>query len=1126
MGIDDKRRIKSGLGTGTKKALAPLAGPRLLTAKEAEDLSRSEARFRSLVQNSSDIITILEAQGTIRYATNSVERILGYRLEEFIGSNYFDFIHPNDRARTLRAVVTAARTGDTTFGPDVRFRHSAGNWVYLESVSTNLLNDPTVQGIVVNSRDVSDRKSSEQLQSALYSIAEKASSAEDLQELFVSIHSNLTELMYAKNCFIALHDAEKGMIHFPYWIDEKDPAPTPWEHRSRKYGKGLTEYLLQKAEPVLVKAEEITEFIRQGEVQLIGGFALDWLGVPLKKDGRPFGALVLQTYESTNRYGEREKEILTFVSQQVANAIVHKQSQQAIQSSENRYRGIFESVTEGMFQTALDGHCVSANPSLARILGYSSPEELMANLVSERLYVHPAQRMVFAERLQREDTVSDIQSEVYRKDGSIIWISENVRALRDAAGALAGYVGTIQDITASKRAEQLQSALYRIAEMTSSVSDLQEFYRAMHQIVGELMYAKNFYVALYDSAAQTLQFVYAVDEEETFPPEPQPLGKGLTEYVLQTGQPLLATPDIFKELCRQGIVESVGTDSLDWLGVPLKSGDQTFGAVVVQTYQPSLRYTAKEKEILTFVSQHMAVAMGRKRSEEELRHSESRYRTLFQSAVYGMYSSTISGRFKDVNPALIAMLGYDSAEEVLALDIAGDVYFDAEGPSRLLKECEAGGKVENLEAQWKRKDGAAITVRLSGRLIREEDGSPRLEMIAEEITERRQLEEQLRQSQKMDAVGKLAGGVAHDFNNLLTIIKGYAELVLEGYGDSDPRRSDIEEVKKAAERAASLTRQLLAFSRQQSLDPRLLALNSIVADMEKMLHRLLGEDIRLKTHLDPRLHQVKADQGQVEQVLMNLVVNARDAMPRGGTLTITTSNLAIQESELREHVGLQPGDYVVLSVADTGIGMDAATQSRIFEPFFTTKEHGKGTGLGLSTVYGIVKQSAGSIQVRSTPGSGSVFTVFLPGFAGQVEADAAPVRRESKGKGETVLLVEDEEGVRLLVKKILDKNDYKVLEARDGEEAILRCKLHPKPIHLLLTDIILGKMSGPQVAEHIVALRPGISVLYMSGYTHDAISRHASLAPETMLLQKPFNTETLIQKVREALQAAKVSGGD
>jgi len=390
---------------------------------------------------------------------------------------------------------------------------------------------------------------------------------------------------------------------------------------------------------------------------------------------------------------------------------------------------------------------------------------------------------------------------------------------------------------------------------------------------------------------------------------------------------------------------------------------------------------------------------------------------------------------------------------------------------------------------------------------------------AAQRTENRRLEEQLRQSQKVEAIGRLAGGIAHDFNNLLTAIIGYSTIALTSLEENAPVSADVLEIKKAGERAATLTGQLLAFSRKQVLRPRVLDLNDVIINTDKMLRRLIGEDIELITLLGTDLGRVEADPVQIEQIIMNLAVNARDAMPQGGKLTIETRNIELDAEFARKHVDVKPGPYVMLTVSDNGVGMDAEIQSHLFEPFFTTKEIGKGTGLGLSTVYGIVKQSGGNIWTHSEPGDGTVFKIYLPCVpekAGTVEP-ADKEQTEKLAGTETVLVVEDDSAVRKLVSSILVRNGYTVLEANDGEEALRLMIHHEGLVHLLLTDVVMPKMSGPQLGQRLATLQPGIPVLYMSGHTDKAIVEHGMLDPAAAFVQKPFAPDALLRKVREVL---------
>ena len=388
-----------------------------------------------------------------------------------------------------------------------------------------------------------------------------------------------------------------------------------------------------------------------------------------------------------------------------------------------------------------------------------------------------------------------------------------------------------------------------------------------------------------------------------------------------------------------------------------------------------------------------------------------------------------------------------------------------------------------------------------------------------DVTEQRHLEEQFRQSQKMEAVGQLAGGIAHDFNNLLTAILGNTQLLLRELPPGDSMHGDVEEIRKASERAASLTRQLLAYSRRQMLQPEVLDLNVVMAEMDKMLRRLIGEHIDLVAVFAPDLGRVRADPNQIEQVIVNLAVNARDAMPDGGKLTIATANVDLDETFAQAHLGSVPGSYAMLAVTDTGVGMDATVRAHLFEPFFTTKEVGRGTGLGLATVYGIVKQSGGYISVYSEPGHGSSFKIYLPRIATPAEPPAGAPKGGPAPGSETVLVVEDEPAVLTLSRRALESQGYVVLAASDADAALRVVERHGGMIHLLLTDVVMPGLSGRELADRLSAQRPGIRVLYMSGYPGDAVVQHGTLPLGSAFLQKPFSPDGLARKVRDVLDA-------
>lgn len=518
------------------------------------------------------------------------------------------------------------------------------------------------------------------------------------------------------------------------------------------------------------------------------------------------------------------------------------------------------------------------------------------------------------------------------------------------------------------------------------------------------------------------------------------------------------------------------------------------------------------------IYQHFQIQGVRK----QLIEGEELFRLITENAADMIAVVDTQGERVYNSPSYEKILGY-TPDELNGTTAADQIH--PEDRDRVMKaasEARRTGTGTTLEYRMRHKDGTWRTLESRASTIVKNGTVEKLVIVNRDVTQRKSLEEQFRQAQKMEAIGRLSGGVAHDFNNLLGVIIGYGEIVQEGTPAESPLRGCVDEMLKAGHRAAGLTRQLLAFSRQQVLDPRILDLNAVVRDMEKMLKRLIGEDIQLVTSLSPELVRIKADQGQIEQVVLNLAVNARDAMPEGGELTLHTSNFHMDEEFVSRYpYPVLAGDYVRFTVNDNGVGMDAATRARVFEPFFTTKEKGKGTGLGLSMVYGVVKQSGGYIDVTSEPGVGTYFNIYLP--RAENAADSQKPFSELcvaalKGN-ETVLLVEDETSLRTLSRHLLELCGYQVLEAENGSAALKISEDNSRNIDLLLTDVVMPGMSGRVLADQITTQRPEIRIVYMSGYTGQTVGQHGVLAEGSFFLPKPFTRESLAAKVREALDA-------
>jgi len=772
-----------------------------------------------------------------------------------------------------------------------------------------------------------------------------------------------------------------------------------------------------------------------------------------------------------------------------------KRAETALKEQSDLLRSILDHMSDGVVVVDEHRKFMVYNPAAERITG-TGPADVPPSEWTERYGLfrpdgdttYPVDELPLSRALRGEAV-----------DGAELWIrppdvqpgrlvSVTARPLRDARGARRGAVAVFSDITERRRAEK-------------EMRDSEERYRLLFESNPQPMW-------VYEN--DSLRFL-AVNEAAI-----QSYGYSREEFLAMTLKDIRPEEDV------PALLDSIHRVQPGLYAAGVWRHRKKDGAII-------------EVEItihpLSFMGQAARLTLAndvteRRRAERALRTERDHSAIIIQATPSMVCGLAPSGSTLFMNPAAEAVTGYTAADIVgrsfWQTFYPGDEYGQAEQISREIEE----GDVRDCEMVLTTRTGEKRTIAWS--FVRRLDETGKLIEIVgfgNDITERRGLEEQLRQSQKMEAVGRLAGGVAHDFNNLMTAVTGYSELLLRREKKKDGSCKELEEIHRAGERAAELTRQLLAFGRRQVMKPRVVDLNGVVAGMDSMLRRLIGEDIDLLTALSPDLGQVKVDPGQIEQALMNLALNSRDAMPSGGKLTISTTNVSLDEAYARRHVGVRPGPYAMLAVSDTGSGIDAQTRSHLFEPFFTTKGQAQATGLGLSTVYGIVKQSGGHIFVYSEPGRGTTIKIYLPRVEDPVEVAPAPdARGASAGGSETILLVEDEDAVRSLARDILEMNGYKVLVARDGAEGLQICERHHGTIDLLLTDVVMPHMSGRDLVDRAGPLRPAMRVLYMSGYTGDAIVHQGVLAPGSEMLEKPFTVAALVRKVRDMLDAARATG--
>ncbi len=799
-----------------------------------------------------------------------------------------------------------------------------------------------------------------------------------------------------------------------------------------------------------------------------------------------------------------------------------KRIEQRLIEGETKYRLLFESNPEAMWvYDAETLRFLAVNE--AAVVRYGYTEEEFLSMTTTDLLVSPAQSRSAQPRLPESQPQTWFHQR--RKDGTVIDVEFLAHPI-EFSGRMAQMV-IAKDVTGRRRAEKVQEAVYRIAQASDASQTLDELYEAVHGIIKTVMPADNFYIALYDEKEDILSFPYFVDEVDA-PAPPRKLGRGLTEHVLRTGHSLLCDYKLDEEMQRRGEVEMVGVSSSIWLGVPLILEHKAIGVMTVQHYADPAAYGEPEKQVLEFVSSQIARAIDKKRAEEALRLSEGKYRTLFEESKDGIFMSTPEGKLIDVNPAGVELFGYTSREEMLRTDIAHDLYYNPGDRDLFIRKLAAQGFIVDFEFEIKTKSGERRVVLESATAI-----TNHLNKIVayrgflRDITERKKLEEQLRHAQKMESIGTLAGGIAHDFNNLLGIILGYTSLLETEYGDRTKAAQNIHTVKKAVERGAGLVRQLLTFARKSESWFEPLNVNDTVKELAKMLMQTFPKTIAISTNLQQVLPFIVADSGQIHQAILNLCVNARDAIigeqaESNAAGQVTVSTAVVERASIQSKFSdLTAKEYVVISVSDTGVGMSEETRHRIFEPFFTTKGLGRGTGLGLSVVYGVVNNHRGCIDVESALGVGTTFYLYFPAQTPLLDIDAEPAVPAFKARGgkETILVVEDEEMLLKLVQTVLEDRGYRVLTAKDGQEGIDIFRNRHEEIACILTDMGLPRLGGWEMFLKMKEVKPTVKAILASGYCDPKIRAEMMKEGAKDFIQKPYVSEVVLQRIREILDA-------
>jgi two-component system, cell cycle sensor histidine kinase and response regulator CckA len=1135
-----------------------------LRASEAR-LRASEAKFRALIENSSSVILLFDAAGNVINTSLPRNPILGYTADEARTLQIRDICHPDDRKALRAASIECMASPGVPIPIVVRLKSKSGAWRNLDFSLTNWLNNPDIGAIVGNYSDITDRRQAEEAlrtrEAKFRALIENSADAIVLldRDLRIQYSTPATAciLGYQSGSFIGTplldfchpndHEALAEMLAICLAQPGVSvPGAVRIRHRNGtwRYLEGTLTNLLDDPDvrAIVNNYRDITEKMEQQEAlrlsedkfkrlfengpdaitlsRLEDGVFLEVNGAfealcgydrkeiigrtskeleirekpelreqmvaALKENGRVSvqefrlrrkGGQLVPVQFSADVIDVHGTPCLLTVSRDISDRY---QAEEALRSSENKFKSAFENSPDAITISSLeDGRFLEVNEAFERLSGYKIAEAKGRSGVELGIWLSQEQRAKVARALRETGRLTGQELVFRRKDGQLRSTQFSAELIK-IHGTMC-MLTVARDVTDRKQAEEaLRASEERFKKAFGSSPDALtittlaegrylEINEAFERLSG---WSRE--EAIGNTAAKCGIWAHTGDRDRIL-------------QELLSGRPVHAIETIFRR--RDGT---------------------TFSA----------QFSA---EVLEMDGIKCMLAISRditdlKRAEKELRQSEEQHRSSIEHAPYGICRFVLGGKILMVNSAMVRLLGYQTVEEVMALDLGRDVCCSPEDRKRLVAMARGQAAPDwPLATTWMRKDGSRISVHLAGRTISDEQGRPReFEMFVEDVTQKEALENQLRIVQKMEAVGQLAGGVAHDFNNLLMIMGSRAEMILEHLTETQRVASQAEEIVRATRRGAALTGQLLAFSRKQVLQPTVVNLNEVLLAMNKILPRLLREDVETYVITSNEIGNVRLDRDQFEQVVINLAINARDAMPHGGQFRIETSPAEITEEFAAAHPGVKAGPFVRVTVEDNGVGMNVQTQSRIFEPFFTTKERGRGTGLGLAMVYGMVKQSGGFVEVRSAPQQGTTFSIYFPGISeahsklGKEETPQAP-------KGiETVLLVEDEAALRSVCAAFLRDLGYKVLEAANGAEALELYRRQVSEIDVLVTDVIMPRMTGLELYQHAKALRADLRAVFISGYS-DAVIDYQALPGENAYLQKPFSMARLARQVRAAL---------
>lgn len=980
-----------------------MVGRDITLQKESEEsLREGEERFRSFVEQSTEGIILTNENGQVIVWNQSMENISGLSREQTIGKPFWslDFVFAVDpekmdffREKVKTAMLEVYESGKipehvNQLLHETYLRRSDGIRRYTRQVVFPIRTSHGFQ-MGVSCVDLTEEKRQEKSRKAFYQVAESLVEARTLDDFYKSIHRIVGEVIPAQNFYIALYDAKVDSLHFVYFMDDLEPAPNDHWLRIFKPGKSLSMYLIRQGQSILITAEQLRQLVESDEIDLSGSQAsqehlMEWLGAPLKIEDRIIGLMVVKSYVPDIHYDQNALEFLSIISNQVALAIERKRSENALRESERRLRQITDNMTDLITQTDVEGVIKYASPSWSRLVGYL-PEEVLNTSYFEYLHETEIDSVMNAFAMAMNRRLSGVVEHRFRhKDGHFLWLEMHGSLIFNDENDIMGTVFAGVDITERKRREKMQQALYLISKSAVVARDLDTLYSLIHTIVAELIPANNLYIALFDPVSRMITFPYFVDEQDT-PPEPTPIGHRVTDYLIRTGKPLLFVPEEIYSLVEKGEIEIDGPMPCSWLGVPLKTSDDVIlGALVVQDYSGQATYRKADEDLLIYVSTQIAMAIQRKQADEGVRESEHKFRSFIEQSVDGIFLADEAGKVTAWNQAMENITASSAGSQIgrTIWEVMHATY-----PPRLRTPRSLDDLRKLFEAIY--REGISPNLnRLDERLLVGAGGKHHyvqvmmfpiqtrkglmLGGVMRDVTSQKQMEISLFASQKLADLGTLAAGVAHELNSPLQVITGQSEdlindIVQGNLIDNDRLKQDLEMINRNAWRSAKIIRSLLTYARPSAEQVEMLDINSMIKDtlllIEHQLKSWMG--IRIQTELADDLPAIPCDRTQMSQVLINLLTNARDAMPQGGQITIVSRN----------DVDLQ---QVVLEVKDTGAGIPDELKDKIFTPFFTTKTIGKGTGLGLSLVMGIIQAHGGEISVESKLNVGTTFIIHLP----------------------------------------------------------------------------------------------------------------------------------------------------